>query len=61
MRKANRRKCLDVAVVRGADCNTDRSQDGEDEDECWEEKVLQKRAGRCGCVKRWNVSKLQGS
>ena len=23
MRKAHRRKCLDVAVMRGADCNTD--------------------------------------
>ena len=23
MRKAHRRKCLDVSVMRGADCNTD--------------------------------------
>ena len=57
MRRAHRRKCLDVAVVRGAECNTDqmmvrvRLQFG-------------KKVFRSGCAKsgerKFDVSKLKG-
>ena len=58
MRKAHRRKCLDVAVVRGADCNTDHRMVR------MKMIVGRKRAYRKervnAGVKRWDVAKLQG-
>ena len=58
MRKAHRRKCLNVAVVRGADCNTDHRM--------VRMKMIVGRNRAYGKervnagVKRWDVAKLQG-
>ena len=57
MKKAHRRKCLDVAVVRGAECNTDHMM-------VRVRLQLGKKVFRSGCAKsegrKFDVSKLKG-
>lgn len=57
MRKAHRRKCLDVSITQGADCNIDhrrlRAKGGD-----WKKSFRRNTAGTA--VLRWGVTKLKG-
>ena len=57
MRRAHHRKCLDVAVVRGAECNTDHMM-------VRVRLQFEKKVFRSGCAKsgerKFDVSKLKG-
>ena len=59
MRKEHRRKCLDVCVKRGANCNTDHSMVRAKLVVGQSARSFRRASGRTG-VKRWNVAKLQG-
>jgi len=59
MKKEHRRKCLDVCVKRGANCNTDHSMVRGKLMVGQSVRSFRRASGRAG-VKRWNVAKLQG-
>lgn len=59
MRKADQRKCLDVSVLRGADCNTDHRM-LRAKVMVGKRKLFRRRSGET-TVKRWDVAKLHGS
>ena len=59
MRKKHRRKCLDVCLKRGANCNTDHSMVRAKFIVGQSARSFRSVSGRAG-VKRWNVTKLQG-
>ena len=59
MRMAHRRKCLDVSVMRGADCNTDHRL-SRAKVVIGRKKLFRRRDATGTAVRRWNVMKLKG-